>query len=57
MTIILTSLFWIWALPVVMIFGFSAIVEDNPIFTSKEVKGILLWPYYIGKLLWEKLKK
>lgn len=52
MTIILTSLFWIWALPVILIFLVSLILDKGIVaFTAKDVKEILLWPYYVSRLL------
>ncbi len=55
-TIILTSLFWIWALPVIVMIILANLYNDNTL-TGKDVKEILLWPYYVGKLIYLGWKK
>lgn len=49
-TIILTSLFWLWALPVIVMIILANLYNDNTL-TGKDVKEILLWPYYLCKLI------
>lgn len=55
-TIILTSLFWIWAFPVIFMIIVAHLFNDNTL-TGKDVKEILLWPYYVGKLIYLGWKK